>query len=520
MNLLLDLRGIQTPYFPERGIARYVANHAAALADRPEVTRLVGVLEPDRPLPAVAPRFAERDGLVSWRRVNDALRGEGPFVYHLGSPFELDWTAAQLVPAAVRRPDVLRSVTLFDVIPMVYPDAHPGWLMRRWRYRAELIRSADLVLAISAFTAEDAIERLGLDPRRVRVIGTGVPGVDPATLAGPRVPPAIAGLEPRFVLYTGGSEHPRKNLPLLVRAFARLPEALRATHQLVIATRVQEPVRALLQDEADRAGVGGRLLMPGYVTDDELRGLYLSCRCFVYPSLYEGFGLPPVEAMSHGAPTVASGTTSVAEVIADPRAAFDPEDEGAVAAAMERVLEDPALAADLAARGLEMAARHTWAAVAERTVEAFADALSSRRRAAPRAARPTFAMWSYPTPGSPAGALLQVAGAVSEDGPVALVSPAGLRPRRAGAVTALPARLGRTLEWAGGPLIALVDSPEAAGAAVGPLADRDGTAVIWELDRALAAGPDPVRAVAAAAGRVVVGSELDAWRLRLAVGPA
>jgi hypothetical protein len=129
-------------------------------------------------------------------------------------------------------------------------------------------------------------------------------------------------------------------------------------------------------------------------------------------------------------------------------------------------------------------------------------------------------MWSYPTPGSPAGALLQVAGAVSEGEPVALVSPAGLRPRRPGAVTAQPARLGRTLEWAGGPLIALVDSPEAAGAAAGPLAERDGTAVIWELDRALAAGPEPVRAVAAAARRVVVGSELDAWRLRLAAGPA
>jgi glycosyltransferase involved in cell wall biosynthesis len=530
VRVVYDLRGAQTPYFPERGIPRYVTHHAAALLERPEIERMVGLVHADRPLPPVATRLAGSGGLASPEGLAAGAAGDGPLIHHIGSPFELDIPHRDLLPPALSRPDVLRAATLFDVIPLVAPDAHAPWIMRRWRARAAVLATCDLLLALSEYSAEDGIRRLGLDERRVRVIGTGVPAVDESALADRGEPPRLPGLEPPFVLYTGGTEHWRKNLPALIRAYALLDEDLRARHQLVIASRVNPGHRAELEAHARAAGVADRVLLTGYVTDQVLRRLYLSCACFVYPSLYEGFGLPVAEAMSHGAPAVTSSTTACGEIVTDPRAAFDPTDDRDIAAAIARVLRDPAFAEELRRAGRRRAAELRWEPVAERTVAAYEEALARRRTApAPRTPAPAlaFATFAFPEVGSPAASLLSVAAAASVGARVLFSSPAPLRPRAPGFAARPTGRMAGALRWTTAPLVCLVDGPDSVEPAVELLDDRPVTLVLWELDRLLGppgrpvvGAPEGLLRLLARAERVVVAGELDAARVRLLAGSA
>lgn len=393
MRVLYDLRGNQSRAFAERGIPRYVNHHVAALAERPEIAELHGMVDPGRDLPPVLGRLAGRGWAVAPESAPQLLEGTGPLVHHVGSPFELDLSHDRLLPPALDVPGVVRVVTLYDVIPLAVPR-DLDWVQRLWTTRAEVLRSADMVVAISEHTAEDGIARLGLDERRVRVIGTGVPQVGDAAYHGAAGWPDIPGLAPGYVLYTGGTNDPRKNLPRLVRGFGRMPEELRAGHQLVITSKIHDHDRENLERVAAEAGVADRLLFTGYVPDDVLHRMFRNCACFVYPSLYEGFGLPIVEAMSYGAPVVRSDATSCGEIPVEPGASFDPRDEDAIGAAIARVLADPAYAERLAAAGRETARGYTWAAVAERT------AGGGRPRSRPR--RPPPAVLAPPGP-SPRG---------------------------------------------------------------------------------------------------------------------
>lgn len=521
MRVLYDLRGAQTLHHPERGIARYVSNHVAALAMRPEIASLRGLVD-DRPLPAITDRIAAREGLVALRELARA-RLDGPLIHHIGSLFELELPIEELLPAALRRHDVVRAVTLFDVIPLVYPEAHGGWAGRAWIHRAQLLRSADLVLCISEYTAEDGIARLRLDPRRVAVIGTGVPETDHRG-DGPEPAPAVTGLEPGFVLYSGGTEHPRKNLPRLLRAYGALEPELRRRHQLVLAGRMAPAARADLEREAAAAGVAERVLMPGYVSDEVLQALYASCALFVYPSEYEGFGLPIAEAMSHGAPVVSSSASSCASVIANPRATFDPHDVDSMADAVRRGLTDARFAERMRLRGPALAQRYRWPDVAARTVAAYQSALSRARPSRPRARADSlaFATFSTPSMGSPAAALVLLAAAASADVEVRMATPGGLRSGQHGFLGTTVARLEQTLRWVNGELVVLVDTPEAATRAAALLGRHPGTAVLWELDRLLDDGAAEVGGEAladavAAARRVIVSSPRDAERLRWAL---
>jgi glycosyltransferase involved in cell wall biosynthesis len=170
------------------------------------------------------------------------------------------------------------------------------------------------------------------------------------------------GVEPgRYVMATGTLE-PRKNLPRLIRAHALLPAELRRAHPLLIAGP-----RGWEEREIMAAVAGGdSVRLAGYVPDDELPALYAGCAVFCYPSLYEGFGLPVLEAMAAGAPVVTSRVSSLPEVGGDAVAYVDPEDESAIAAALERLLASPTEREGLAERGRRRAAEFSW----ERTTRA------------------------------------------------------------------------------------------------------------------------------------------------------
>jgi glycosyltransferase involved in cell wall biosynthesis len=191
------------------------------------------------------------------------------------------------------------------------------------------------------------------------------------------------GVAEEFVLFVGTVE-PRKNLLALVRAFDLLTRETDLRPQLVIAGQ-KGWLTEELYELVERSPSASRILFTGYVTDEELRALYSACRVFVYPSLYEGFGLPPLEAMSCGAPVVASRIPVIEETCGGGAARLvAPHDAEGLAGALAELLADGEARAILAARGRERAAAFTWERTARLTLEVYERVLSERRARGPR----------------------------------------------------------------------------------------------------------------------------------------
>lgn len=282
------------------------------------------------------------------------------------------------VPAAVppARPGQKLIVTVHDVAFLTRPDVFP----RSWRlmYRAGLraaVRRADALITPSRHTAEDLIRRTKADPNLVHVVPlAATPGPPPAT--GPlRTEDTLGRLKihPPFILFVGTLE-PRKNLVRLVRAYRRLA-GHGAPHRLVLAGPIGWQPQALMR-ELEVEGPG-EVVMTGKLDLADLDALYRSASLFVYPSLYEGFGLPVLEAMTRGLPCVVSTSSSLPEVAGEAAFPVDPMSEAGIADAMERVTADPALAARLREAGLQRAARYSWEETARLTLDVYKHVLSS-----------------------------------------------------------------------------------------------------------------------------------------------
>jgi glycosyltransferase involved in cell wall biosynthesis len=349
--VLLDVQATQSADHRDRGVARYTAELAAALwrGHRPLVHSFL--LNPDLAPPGGIEPLVASGRLAYSDRVACDLGDDGARILHVASPFELEVPIHRLWPAAAATRGMRLVVTLYDLIPEIFPErylADPG-LRRRYRARLELVRAADAILAISETTARDAAELLHIPDERIVVVGAAAgasyarPAATAEALAGARA--AVGGLESQFVLYTAGMDD-RKNFQGLFRAWSRLPESVRDAWQLVMVCSMDDPTRNHLEHLAREVGIESRLLLPGFVPDAVLRLLYQSTDLFVFPSLYEGYGLPIAEALACGARTIGSSTSSVAELLA-PEAQFDPADDDAMASAIERALTDDALQAKL-----------------------------------------------------------------------------------------------------------------------------------------------------------------------------
>jgi glycosyltransferase involved in cell wall biosynthesis len=384
----LDARATQSVRHPERGIARFVTEHIGALLEvAPDATGAIGI-DPELPLPAALERLSG-SGLL--RSHDSGGAGETPAIYHVTSPFEATLDFERVWPRWARNGDVRTVVTLYDLIPLVLRDTYfglAGWghLATAWMARLGLIRAADQVLTISHRTAADAIERLGIPEERITVIECGVSGELSSLVApGAETESALRGVSSRirsgYLLYVGGDE-PRKNLEGTIRAYALLPERLRAAHQLVITCKLPLIRRAQLQRFARSLGIARRqLVLTGFVSDRELAALYRDCGLFVFSSLYEGAGLPILEAMSCGAPVAASNTSSIPELLGDSGATFDPANPAEIARTLAAVLKDPGRLEALRERSRRQAALFTWERVAERTLEGYERAPKAKRAA-------------------------------------------------------------------------------------------------------------------------------------------
>jgi glycosyltransferase involved in cell wall biosynthesis len=244
---------------------------------------------------------------------------------------------------------------------------HPEWYSRSFCsvYGAlvpRLARRVKHILTVSEFTRERIIEMLRVDRQRVTVT---YPGIDPAFIA-PREDEVVRTLARLGVaqpyVFALGAASPRKNLARLYEAWARLGSTVGEV-MLVVAGAQRSSFAARGSATARNSSV----LTLGEVQDADLPALYAGAMVFVYPSLYEGFGLPPLEAMSCGTPVITSNTTALPESTGDAALSVDPYDATAMADAMQRVITDLPLRAKLRQKGLDRAKSFTWDRTAQQT---------------------------------------------------------------------------------------------------------------------------------------------------------
>jgi glycosyltransferase involved in cell wall biosynthesis len=267
-----------------------------------------------------------------------------------------------------------RVVTVHDLIYARFPEAHAGIRDKGMRVLVPLgVLRAHRVTADSESTRRDLIELLHVRPERIDVVPLGLGSVKRAQAPGEADTRARFELGARPVLLTLSAKRPHKNLAALIGALARIPAERRPV--LVLPGYPTAHEREL-RERALSAGVGEDVRFPGWASDEEIEGLWALAAAFVFPSLYEGFGLPVLEAMARGVPVACSNASSLPEVAGEAALLFDPRDESAIAASIERLLGDPAEAARLRAAGLERVRAFTWARTAELTLESYRRALA------------------------------------------------------------------------------------------------------------------------------------------------
>lgn len=273
-----------------------------------------------------------------------------------------------------RHPEARNVITLHDATAFRFPELHTPATRQLQRRKAAFARdSADLVIVISEATRRDVVEHLGLEPARVRRIYPGVDSVFRPVSDREMLAQTLEhlGLDPGGYILHVGTIEPRKNLTRLVEAYARLDPAWGSMPRLVLAGARGWRARPVFERVAS-LGLAGSVVFLGEVPNRLLPALYTGALVFVYPSLYEGFGLPPLEAMACGTPVVTSNTSSLPEVVGDAGVMVDPRDVDGLAGALDGLLADPAWRAALSARGLRRAASFTWDRAARETLAAYA----------------------------------------------------------------------------------------------------------------------------------------------------
>jgi glycosyltransferase involved in cell wall biosynthesis len=299
----------------------------------------------------------------------------------------------QLLPALARRAgcDVVHSLastapahgrfarvaTIHDLNYLVVPEAHFGLRAFGMRVLVPLAaRTSHRVIAISRSTRDDLVQRLRVPAGKIDVVPQGLG--QPAAVA-PTPEPELRdrlALGERDVVLSLSAKRPHKNLRGLLDALARVAPERRP---VIVLPGYPTPHEAELRAHAEALGIAGDVRFLGWTSAADVEGLFAICGAFVFPSLYEGFGLPVLEAMARGVPVACSDRASLPEVAGEAALLFDPADPAAIAAAMERLLGDREEAERLRAAGRERAARFTWERTARLTLDAYHRALAARR---------------------------------------------------------------------------------------------------------------------------------------------
>jgi glycosyltransferase involved in cell wall biosynthesis len=348
-----------------RALAEANSGHELIVFAHPGGRELIGVAESERLRWVVIPEKSPARRLI-WEQSSFPRLARNS---HLDLLHSLHYTRPLSLPC--------RSVVTFhDLTFFLYPHLHTRskrvFFPLAIRFSA---RQADALIAVSESTRRDAIRLLGVPQQKVHTTQLGVdsafrPVQDEGLRAGVR---QKYRLPERFILYVGLVE-PRKNLPLLIQAYQSLVE-LGSSHPLVVVGRFGWMHQQVLQ-EITTLGLKDKILFTGYVPQLDLPIVYNLASLFVYPTLYEGFGLPALEALACGTPVITSDIASLPEIVGDAGLLVPAGDKQALTQAMRAVLTDQALQNRLAVKGPERAAQFTWERTARLTLQVYQRVLS------------------------------------------------------------------------------------------------------------------------------------------------
>ena len=341
------------------GVARYAHCLLSTLAEMDQQNRYVLFLHPDN-----ARDFAHLPG--RWRRVVLPLpRPEARYLEQIVLPPLLYGSRLDVVHYPVLAPALAYGgpsvVTAHDLTNHLFPRRAN---LRSWVYYRYILRMgatrATSVIAVSRNTRNDIVRLWGLASERVEVIYEAASPVFDGRLANP------SRAEENYFLAVGTVE-PNKNFARLLEAYGAARSRLPDDTNLVVVGQPGWQYNGVLRS-AHELGLNGSVRFIGYVPDADLADLYSGALAFVYPSLYEGFGLPPLEAMACGAPVIASRASSLPEVVGEAGLLVDPLDVEDIAAAMVRVASDPALREAMRGAGRARARQFSWQECARRTL--------------------------------------------------------------------------------------------------------------------------------------------------------
>ena len=300
-------------------------------------------------------------------------RPSGYDVYH-GSYFPL--------PDSDTLPDVPRILTVYDLIPLLFPEfVVPKVNQRAINLLQSINIQKDWIICISEHTKQDFCLYSGMDSERVFVAPLAAAGHFHPVKDSSHIQNVLSKyrIPQEPYLLSLCTLEPRKNLEMLIRAFSEFIQAHPDTDlNLVLVGTSGWKNSAIFQAAQDNSQIKNRIIFSGYVPDEDLAAIYSRALAFVYPSLYEGFGLPPLEAMQCGTPIIASCSSSLPEVVGDAGILFDPKHQSELSHAIWKLVNDSELHAQLSQKSLARAHQFSWSKCADKTIEVYRTALENR----------------------------------------------------------------------------------------------------------------------------------------------